>query len=414
MGIENNIPKHWEIKKLGEECKCVTGTTPPKNESKNYGNYIPFVKPPQMFDKPINDAPEKLSKKGSELARVIPVNSVLVTCIGNLGRTAINKIPITFNQQINAIIPSNYIDGKFLFYQVQSPKFKNQLDKLSAATTVAIVNKRKFETIKIVIPPLPEQQAIVSKIEELLSELENGKQQLQIALQQLKVYRQSLLKWAFEGKLTNKNVKDGNLPEGWKWVELKSICEIKRGKSKHRPRNEPTLFGGKYPFIQTGDIRNANGGYINSFRQTYSEIGLKQSKLWPKGTLCITIAANIGETALLNIDACFPDSVVGLICNENLLLNKYANYYFISHKSKLEELAPATAQKNINVNILEKVKIPLPTINEQRAIVDELESKLTVCEKTEETISQSLLKAETLRQSILKKAFEGKLVEENF
>ena len=118
MSENNGIPKHWRVKKLGEECKCVTGTTPPKNESKNYGNDIPFVKPPQLFDKPINNAPEKLSNRGADLARVLPINSVLVTCIGNLGRTAINKIPVAFNQQINAIIPSVNIDGRFLFIKL--------------------------------------------------------------------------------------------------------------------------------------------------------------------------------------------------------------------------------------------------------------------------------------------------------
>lgn len=201
-----------------------------------------------------------------------------------------------------------------------------------------------------------------------------------------------------------------NLPKGWKIVELKEVCEIKRGKSKHRHRNEPALYGGKYPFIQTGDIRNANVRYITEYTQTYSALGLQQSKLWPKGTLCITIAANIGETAILGFDACFPDSVVGLLCNEKLLLNKYTNYFFISFKQKLEELAPATAQKNINVDILEKVEIPLAPIEEQHNIVQEIESRLSVADKMEESITQSLQQAEALRQSILKKAFEGRLV----
>jgi type I restriction enzyme S subunit len=218
-----------------------------------------------------------------------------------------------------------------------------------------------------------------------------------------------VLKWAFEGKLTNKDVKEGELPEGWRWASLNEVCEIKRGKSKHRPRNEPSLYNGKYPFIQTGDIRNANGGCIHTWTQTYSELGLKQSKLWPKGTLCITIAANIGETAILGFDSCFPDSVVGLLCNEELLLNKFANYFFISFKSKLEELAPATAQKNINVDILEKVNILLPKIAEQIKIIQEIESRLSVCDKIAETITISLQQTETLRQSILKRAFEGKL-----
>ncbi|MFM7754010.1 MAG: restriction endonuclease subunit S, partial [Cyanobium sp.] len=165
----------------------------------------------------------------------------------------------------------------------------------------------------------------------------------------------------------------------WQWVKLGNLCEIKRGKSKHRPRNEPSLFGGKYPFIQTGDIRNANGGYINQFSQTYSELGLEQSKLWPKDTLCITIAANIGETAILGIDACFPDSVVGLICNHRTF-NKYINYFLISFKNQLQKLAPATAQKNINVEILEKIVLPLPPdLETQQAIVAEIESRLSVC-----------------------------------
>ncbi|MFZ2398123.1 MAG: restriction endonuclease subunit S [Smithella sp.] len=325
-------------------------------------------------------------------------------------------------------------------------------------TTRLKLTKSRLAEIPFPIPPHPDQTRIVAKIEELFSSLDKGIESLKTAQQQLKVYRQAVLKWAFEGKLT-KNThghfdklsdhgtvtsgadylpvatstgsvtspvaepveatdKEGDLPQGdalslpkgWKIVELKEVCEIKRGKSKHRPRNEPSLFGGKYPFIQTGDIRNAKGGYIKKFSQTYSEIGLQQSKLWAKGTLCITIAANIGETAILDLDACFPDSVVGLVCNEKMLLNKYTNYFFISHKSKLEELAPATAQKNINVDILEKVKIPLPPLAEQQTIVAEIESRLSVCDKIEESIEQSLRESESLRQSILKKAFEGKLV----
>ena len=237
-----------------------------------------------------------------------------------------------------------------------------------------------------------------------------GDRILKTAQQQLKTYRQSVLKSAFEGKLTNENVKDGELPDGWEVTELKNVCEVKRGKSKHRPRNAPELYGGNYPFIQTGDIRNANGSYIKKYSQTYSELGLQQSKLWPKGTLCITIAANIGETAILDFDACFPDSVVGLLSRNGILFNKYLNYFFISFKQKLEELAPATAQKNINVDILERVNIPLAPLKEQHCIVQEIESRLSVADKMEQSIQESLQKAEALRQSILKKAFCGELV----
>lgn len=339
------------------------------------------------------------------------------------------------NQRVCRIIPnSSSYNEKFLFICLQP--FLDAIHADTSSVTVKHLSSKTIEEIPLPYPPIDEQLAIVSKIEELLSELDKGKQQLETAQQQLKVYRQAVLKWAFEGKLSElgrvglkddrimdeavkgeilqsanpKNPNSDNLPQGWIRTELNKVCEIKRGKSKHRPRNEPSLYGGKYPFIQTGDIRNANGGYITNWTQTYSELGLKQSKLWPKGTLCITIAANIGETAILGFDSCFPDSVVGLLCDEEKLLNKYLNYFFISFKSKLEKLAPATAQKNINVDILENISIPLPQIKEQQIIVEQIESRLSVCDKVEETINQSLAQAETLRQSILKKAFEGKLV----
>jgi type I restriction enzyme, S subunit len=299
---------------------------------------------------------------------------------------------------------------KYVYNYFQSLHYWKQITEGQVGIGQPNVNGTKLGQLTVPIAPLKQQQQIVSKIEELFSELDKGIEELKTAQQQLKVYRQAVLKWAFEGRLTNEDVTDGELPEGWERIELSKACIIKRGKSKHRPRNEPSLFGGKYPFIQTGDIRNANGGYIARYTQTYSEFGLQQSKLWPKGTLCITIAANIGETAILNFDACFPDSVVGLICNEEILLKIYTNYFFISHRSKLEEMAPATAQKNINVEILEKVAIPICSIEEQQQIVQEIESRISVCDKIEETITNGLKHAEALRLSILKKAFEGKLI----
>jgi restriction endonuclease S subunit len=317
-------------------------------------------------------------------------------------------------------------DIKFAYYLMQTINVNKDTHK---RYWISVYSK-----LKVNLPPPHEQLAIVSKIEELFSELNKGVENLKLAQQQLKTYRQSVLKWAFEGKLsepgftrlndehdelTSKksskalnpiNYGSDNLPKGWRLVKLEEVCEIKRGKSKHRPRNEPSLYGGKYPFIQTGDIRNANGGYINEFSQTYSELGLQQSKLWPKGTLCITIAANIGETAILNFDACFPDSVVGLLPKTEVILNKYMNYFFIYYKQRLEELAPATAQKNINVDILEKLELPLCSVEEQNQIIQEIESRLSVADKIEESITQSLQQSQALRQSILKRAFEGQLV----
>jgi len=444
MNSQNNnikqLPKDWKWVKLGEACNIIMGQSPPSTSYNTDRIGLPFFQGKAEFTE-LYPLVEKWCNAPNKIAEP---NDILLSVRAPVGTTNIANQKCCIGRGLAAIRYDNY---KYAFYFLRSKQ--QELDSKGTGTTFRAISGETIRETLFPLPPKPTQQAIVSKIEELFSELDKGIENLHTAQQQLKTYRQSVLKWAFEGKLTNSlnydffdlhdendlniaaepeveynNKKNqgnhnnqinhssdkGELPKGWKKVELKEVCEIKRGKSKHRPRNEPSLYGGKYPFIQTGDIRNSSGRYINEYSQTYSELGLQQSKLWPKGTLCITIAANIGETAILGFDACFPDSVVGLLCNEKLLLNKYCNYFFISFKQKLEELAPATAQKNINVDILEKVEIPLAPIEEQLNIVQAIESRLSVADKLEESIIQSLQQAEALRQSILKKAFEGRLI----
>lgn len=144
---------------------------------------------------------------------------------------------------------------------------------------------------------------------------------------------------------------------------------MQRGKSKHRPRDDEKLYGGAYPFIQTGDIKKANL-YIKEYERTYSNYGLSQSKLWPKGTLCITIAANIAETAILGLNACFPDSVIGWISNEKITNNIFIKYYFDFYKTQLKRLSVGGAQENLNLDKLENVYFHVPTLPEQNDITN--------------------------------------------
>ena|SRR5690554_1263094 len=291
------------------------------------------------------------------------------------------------------ILKSKFNDD-FLLHYLNNFNFNGYV----SGTTRLKLTQGKLKQIPIVLPSLVEQKAIVKKIEELFSSLDSGIADLKKAQDQLVVYRQAVLKKAFEGEYEIK--------------KLGVVAEVKRGKSKHRPRNDKSLFGGKYPFIQTGEIRATNGGTITKYKYTYSEKGLAQSKLWPKGTLCLTIAANIGETAFLGFDACFPDSVVGILPNEELLNSKYLNFYIQKIKEEMDSKASATAQKNINVRILNALEIPIPSLKEQHQIVSDIESRLSVCDTVEKDIADSLEKAQALRQSILKKAFEGKLLTE--
>ena len=199
------------------------------------------------------------------------------------------------------------------------------------------------------------------------------------------------------------------LPEGWVWATLSQAGWLDRGKSKHRPRNAPHLYGGPYPFVQTGDIRHSDT-FIESVEATYSEAGLAQSRLWPVGTMCITIAANIGKTAILSIKACFPDSVVGFLAGADDVSIRYVEYFMRSIQQKLEDEAPATAQKNINLEILEKVAIPIPPIDEQLQMVERLDETLVAASDQNRAITLSLKQSAAQRQNILRAAFAGQLV----
>ena len=154
-----------------------------------------------------------------------------------------------------------------------------------------------------------------------------------------------------------------------KW-ELKSFDEIGfigRGKSRHRPRNAEHLYGGEYPFVQTGDIKAANFR-INEYSQTYNEAGLAQSKLWKEGTLCITIAANIADTAILGIDACFPDSVIGFVPYDDKSDVRFVKYFFDIFQTRMKSISTGAAQDNLSLEKLLTFKIPTPPLPTQRRI----------------------------------------------
>ncbi|MDF3195612.1 restriction endonuclease subunit S [Pseudomonas sp. 1928-m] len=184
----------------------------------------------------------------------------------------------------------------------------------------------------------------------------------------------------------------------WTKQKLSSLGTFDRGKSKHRPRDAAHLYGGPYPFIQTGDV-TAAGGRITSYRQTYTEAGLAQSKLWPVGTLCITIAANIAETALLTFPACFPDSVVGFTAEPSKADIRYIEYVFRAFRDSVKQRAYGSVQENINLEVLRDLEFPIPPLQLQKSIADFLtlfDDHIALLHETNatlEAIAQALFKS---------------------
>ena len=310
-----------------------------------------------------------------------------------------------------------------------------------------------FLDSEIPLPPVEKQVEIIKKIKLQLQKTEQLSVEIESQKNYIKQLRQNILQQAIEGKLTadwrkqnpvqkgnpdydaealfeqiqkehNKSIKnksrssntiqdkldddfDLNIPQSWLFIRLSELGILERGKSKHRPRNDPSLFSdGKYPFVQTGDVSQSKyfGYEIQPASKFYNEFGLAQSKMWCAGTLCITIAANIAETGFLTYDACFPDSVVGFTPFIEGDFSTFVRYYIDSIKLILEKYAPATAQKNINLGILETLKIPLPPLAEQKEIVVRVEKHLQTISNLENQITEREELAKQLIQNILKES----------
>ncbi|MBP8182749.1 MAG: restriction endonuclease subunit S [Rhodoferax sp.] len=191
------------------------------------------------------------------------------------------------------------------------------------------------------------------------------------------------------------------LPKGWSWARFPELGEFGRGKSKHRPRNDPALFNPpKYSLIQTGEVSRAKG-VVQEVHSYYSDLGLAQSRMWPKGTLCITIAANIAESAVLGFDSCFPDSVVGFVPADAMGNVEYFLLFVETARADLLAFAPATAQKNINLEILSSLIIPVPPMNELtriatrvgqlRRLCADLRQRLTASQSTQAHLAEALV-----------------------
>ena len=197
------------------------------------------------------------------------------------------------------------------------------------------------------------------------------------------------------------------LPHGWAWARFPEVGQFGRGKSKHRPRNDPSLFKpGIYPLVQTGEVARADT-IVREYHSKYSEVGLSQSKMWPRGTLCITIAANIADSAILGFDACFPDSVVGLVPSQLIGDGRYFLWFMKTARGELLRFAPSTAQKNINLEILESVRIPLPPSTEMSRIVAKVDELLALLDRLKAELADSRARQERLAAALIESALQA-------
>ena len=291
------------------------------------------------------------------------------------------------------IFRDDRFDKGFLKHFLTSDIFHRQFMNTVAGVGGSLVRARpaEVERIEIPLPPLAEQKRIAA----VLDKADAIRRKRQQAIQLADDFLRAVFLDMFGDPVTN--------PKGWDQVPFSSVGSLDRGKSKHRPRNDPALLGGDHPLIQTGEVANCRG-YIREFSATYSDLGLAQSRKWSAGTLCITIAANIAKTGILTFPACFPDSVVGFQPNERVTV-EYVQHWLRFLQKNLEENAPQAAQKNINLEILRNLLIPVP----KKSVQEKFSSIVSMVTAFEENIATSGEELGDVFSSLSQKAFRGEL-----
>ena len=298
----------------------------------------------------------------------------------------------------------------FLRYILEDFQVRKQLMAKASGVTRYTLGRKDFENIELTFPNKPIQE----KIALIISTVDDNIEQTKIAIEKSEKLKKSLMQNLLTGKIkfdgTVRSEEDfyedekyGLIPKNWENKQLKNISEIKRGKFSPRPRNDPQFYGGEYPFIQTNEIVKSDL-YLKNNTQTLNEKGLKVSKLFKKGTIIITIAANIGDIAISSYDVCFPDSLIGITPNEDMDA-EYLAYCLMRKKQILTSQASESAQKNINYSNLRPLLILKPKKDEQEKIAQ----KITAVFNNINSKKNKIKKLERLKKSLMQNLLTGKI-----
>ena len=304
----------------------------------------------------------------------------------------LNDSGLTVSTRNQDTLLQRYLDYHLLY-------LNNQIYSLGKGAAQRNLDVPAFRNLEIHYPRnLATQKAIVEKLDIVSVEILSSISMTQKNIENFQSVFQSFLLEIFKGNEIDSDRKS-----------LKEISiDFGRGKSKHRPRNDPTLYGGPYPFIQTGEVRSS-GYLIDEFSQTYSEKGLAQSKLWPKGTICITIAANIAEVGVINFDSCFPDSIIGIVVDPKQATNEYVYFMLLSAQAVLKAKGKGSAQDNINLGTFEGMTFPFPSLSKQDEMVGKLRKLSSQVDESIEVCREKLEELGSLRRAILSKTFSSNL-----
>ena len=473
---QTKLPNGWLWAKIEQLGEIVTGSTPSKKNPAFFGESIPFYKPTDLdVGYEVIDAREYLSELGANQSRLLPALSVLVTCIGTIGKTGLARKSCATNQQINAVILSEpYISPHWFFWMISSPQGQQMIIDNASATTISIINKRRFSELTLPVPPLNEQHRIVAKIEALKARSQRVKEELEAIAPLLDQFRQSVLAATFRGDLTadwreknpdvepasvllehirverrrrweeaelekmkarGKTSKDDdwkakfkepkrlediqiNCPNSWEWARSEEVCDfITKGTTPGA--NKMFEQAGDIPFIKVYNL-TTRGILDFSINPTFiskdvHNAELARSKVFPGDILMNIVGPPLGKVAIV------PDDYQEWNMNQAIAVyrampgieNRFIAYCLLSNPilSTAIHAAKATAgQFNLTLEICRDLPLPIPPTSEQQQIVEIIDRCFAAAELIAEQVANAAFQNDVLNQSILAKAFRGELV----
>jgi len=447
---KSNLAENWILTSLDKIGELTTGNTPSKKDDSNYGGFLPWVKPPQLDSElPIMETPEKLSKKGTKKARVLKKGSVLVSCIGILGKIGLAGTDLATNQQINSVTFFDGIEPKYGYYFFKSPFFSNWLEQNKSATVVPIINKGRFSKAPFLLPPLNEQKRIVSKIEKLFSKMDSSFNELMKIKFQLKSYKISLLKFGFIGNLTKEfrknnpnesvesllqaidNIKTKQekklqkiplpngeyfheIPNSWKWVRVGNICFKLQYGTSEKADEDPSGV----PVLRMGNIIDGELDFnkLKFFPKNWAE--KTEFLLFPDDVLFnrTNSAELVGKTAVFKThhpESVFASYLIRAKVSSSIILPFLLSHYVNSVFGRMfikSSISQQVGQANVNGTKFSMMCIPLIPMKEQFVLLNKIETGMSLIHSLTKSVETGLNDLQLLQNSILKQAFEGKLI----
>ena len=395
----SNLPQGWVECELKDIFDTSSGGTPKRGNPAYYGGNIPWLKSGELNNGIVNEAEEYITEEGlkNSSAKLFPRGSLLIALYGaTVGKLGVLDFDSTTNQAICCIYQNKNYDRDFLFYYLLYKK--EYLVNKGKGGAQPNISQEIIKALKIPVPPLNEQKRIVEKIEEEFGKIDEGIEKLKLAQEQIRQYRQSVLNQQFKIK----------------HAETLTLNDVTT-KINDGTHKTPTYVNVGIPFISVKDIKNKQIYFDDCKFITKEEHEVLYKRCNPeKGDVLITKSGTIGRTAVVDTDIIFDlfVSVALLKPQREKITSEFLMYTldnYISHIDVKQDVKGGLI-KNLHIEDIKKIKINLPTLDEQKQIVKEIEKRFEVAAEVERVITENLEKAEQLKQSILKKAFEGRLV----